>query len=142
MNELPNKAGRYHVARHIMLYVPPLGRPWFNITVSYTRSEHEQKLIKKLYINVNADFNEQVEDAKREASMMYSEVRKRAELYAKALLETLQHQKQLEMREKEDAKTARTEMLRLTARGDVQRVWARYGPTINMREPFFIYQWI
>ena len=142
MTELPRKAGRYHAARHIMLYVPPLGKPWFDIRVAYTRDYHKQQLYRKLYINVTQDFEQQLEDAKREASKMYSEVRKRAETYAKTLLETITEQRREVIRERTAVQDKRTEALRQQARADVQRVWAFYGPEIDMRQPFFIQQWI
>lgn len=142
MTELPRKVGRYHVAKNIMLYVPPLGRPWFHIHVNYTREGKPQELARKLYINTTQDFTQQFEYAKLEASKMYSEVRKRAEEYAKALLTSLIQQKQEALRSIQIEQNERTEMLRNTARADVQRVRAMYGPTVNMREPFYIFQWI
>ena len=142
MTELPRKAGRYHVAKHIMLYVPPLGRPWFDIRVTYTRDYHQQQLYRKLYINVTQDFVQQLDNAKHDAAKLYSEVRKRTDEYIKALANTIAEQKREEMRQVDDARAQRTEHLRMQARSDVQRVWAFYGPEIEMRKPFYIFQWI
>lgn len=142
MTELPRKAGRYHAARHIMLYVPPLGRPWFEIRVAYTRDYHQQKLARKLYINVNQDFVQQLDMAKADAAQMYSEVRKKTEHYIQALNNSIAKQKREENKLREDARALRTDALRMQARADVQRVWAFYGPEIEMRKPFFIFQWI
>ena len=142
MTELPRKAGRYHVAKHIMLYVPPLGRPWFEIRVSYTRDFDTQQLFRKLYVNVLADYQQQLDDARLEAGKMYREVRKRSEVYAKALLDSLMKQKQEQLQADQEQRNERTEMARNQARKDVQQVWAFYGPVINMRKPFFIQQWI
>lgn len=142
MTELPRKAGRYFAAKHITLYVPPLGRPWFHIIVSFTRQDRKQVLERKLYVNVQQDFVRQLDEAKAESRTMYSEVRKRAEEYAKAYLNSIVKAKQDEHREVTTAREQTTERLRMQARADVQRVWAFYGPEIDMRKPFFIQQWI
>lgn len=142
MTELPRKAGRYHVAKHIMLYVPPLGKPWFFIRVTYTRDYHQQQLYRTIYINVTQDYQQQLDNAKHDAAKLYSEVRKRTDDYIKALATTVSDQKRDEFKERCEVKQQRTEQLRTQARRDVQQVVEMYGKPVEMRQPFYIFQWI
>lgn len=144
MNELPKQAGRYQAAKSIMLCVPSLGKPFFEIRVSAMKAGHQQQLTRKLYINVLHPYLKQLDFALDEEYRMRTALQRKVEEYVQQQLnlnvETTSKYYNNEKRERERAErhAART----LAARRDVQAVWAFYGPEIEMRKPFYIFQWI
>lgn len=144
MTELPNKPGRYSVAKSIMLCVPSLGKPFFEIRVSATKAGHQQQLTRKLYINVLHPYMGQFNYALDEEHRMRMALQRKVEEYAQTMLDlNIETTAKQHQREKAEREAAERHALRVAAaRRDVQAVWAFYGPEIDMRKPYFTYQWI
>lgn len=143
MNELPRKPGRYSVAKSVMLCVPSLGKPFFEIRVSATKAGHQQQLTRKLYVNVNYPYPDQLTYALDQEHVMRVTLQKKVDDYVDAALnlnlETTAKQHAKERRSKEALE--RSNLRLATVKRDVAGVWARYGPELDINKPFFIFQW-
>lgn len=144
MIELPNKPGRYNADKSIMLCVPSLGKPFFEIRVSCTKAGHQQQLTRKLYVNVTHPYLPQLEYAIAERYRMESALERKVDEYVQCMLDLniISTQKEHERNKREREAAERLERRVSAARRDVWAVCAVYGPAIEMRKPFFIQQWI
>ncbi len=139
LERLPKTPGQYVVAQYIKLNVTKEHRTWFDIDVRYTRDGIEKRIRRKLYLVSGAGqdaFLKAQNEAIEECRKVYRELRSTtAELGDVVEIRRVEY----ERRKAQQAKLLE-ERVKL-ARRDVQHVWAIYGPALNMREPFYIFQW-
>jgi hypothetical protein len=134
---LPLKAGKYRAARNVILYVSASCNPYFVVHFRYHRDGERKDVTTKFYVRTPLEFLAVQRMAIAHAQVMHAEIRKAKDAFLKqeVLRAESEHRSRLEQQERNAKYHAEQ------ARRDVQRVWAIYGPPLNMREPFFIFQW-
>ena len=137
LTHVPTEYGSYSVQQYVRYNVWPNKTPFFHVQVNYKRDGVKKMLEGRFYVQDLKDFQEIKALAIAQARDYYREVRKRDDVFFAAELE----RKQIEHHEKVANKQAALEQRVLRARRDVQEVWARYGPEVEMLKPFYIYQW-
>jgi hypothetical protein len=137
IKQLPLKAGRYRASRNVILYVSTSCNPYFLVQFRYKRDGQRKDVFSKFYVRTADEFDSVQRMAIAHAQVMFAEIRKAKDAFLKqeVLRAEAEHRARLEEEERNAKQRAET------AKRDVQRVWAIYGPALNMREPFYIFQW-
>lgn len=137
IKEIPKQAGKYRASKNVILYVSNSCNPYFVVSFRYTRDGQKKDITTKFYVAQPNQFMEAQRMAIAHARVMYAEVRKAKDAFLKqeVLRAEAEHRERLE----QQARNAK--MHSEHARRDVQHVWSIYGPSLNMREPFYIFQW-
>lgn len=137
LTRVPTEFGIYSVQQYVRLHVWPNKPAYFHVEVNFKRNGIKKKLESKFYLQDNKDFEYVKQLAIKQAREFYREVRKRDDVFLAAEIQRKQVEHDLKLAKRDADLQVRV----LKAKQDVQGVWERYGPEVDMLKPFYIFQW-